>query len=297
MSSAPREKPSPPLIPPNRGVLPRHALGFFPRLRDDAEHPRAWEWPAYLDQPACAWLMALKELYATPWAFPASLAPEAGLMLFALVRNIRPRRAIEIGSFIGVSTIWMGAAMKEGGASREDRPGGAGYPSKQVPVLHAFDDFGPMAPGPWRDEGIEDRLGLFKRSIARAGLEGVVSIHPGDSSTEVRNLHALLRPSEEAVRAAWGQPITDWPGGVDLALIDGNHTVEGVFRDLAAVEPVLNTGGYIILHDTIPEQCGDHQGPRHVIDHIREVAQGVYELCELHTAPLNYGMALLRRVG
>ena len=29
----------------------------------------------------------------------------------------------------------------------------------------------------------------------------------------------------------------------------------------------------------------------------RPVAQGLYELCELYTAPLNYGMALLRRIG
>jgi hypothetical protein len=66
---------------------------------------------------------------------------------------------------------------------------------------------------------------------------------------------------------------------------------------LWAIEPVLNTGGCILVHDTFPEQCGGHEGPRHLIDHIHTKAQGLYEVCELYTAPLNYGMALLRRVG
>ena len=84
---------------------------------------------------------------------------------------------------------------------------------------------------------------------------------------------------------------------MDLALLDGDHTLQGATRDLWALEPVLNTGGYILLHDTYPEQCGDHQGPRHVVDRINEVAQGLYERCELHLAPLNYGLAVLRRIG
>ena len=70
-----------------------------------------------------------------------------------------------------------------------------------------------------------------------------------------------------------------------------------MLQDLRAVEPVLNTGGYIALHDTFPEQCGDHMGPRHILDHLTSEAQGLYEVCELYTAPLNYGMALLRRIG
>lgn len=285
MSDASADTPKPRSGPSRPGALPRHAMAFFPRLRDEAEHPTAWTWPAYLDAASCPWLGALRDLYSTPWAFPASLSPEAGLMLFALVRNLRPRVAIEIGSFIGVSTIWMAAAMRE---AQPDAPG---------PILHAFDDFGPMAPGPWRDERLDDRLGLFRRALAAADLERFVAIHPGDSSAQVRAMHGQFRPSPEAVRAAWASPIADWPGGVDFALIDGNHTVEGVLRDFEAVEPVLNTGGYVMLHDTIPEQCGDHQGPRHLLDHLGSVARGVYERCELHTAPLNYGMALLRRVG
>ncbi|QYU68566.1 hypothetical protein J4558_27910 [Leptolyngbya sp. 15MV] len=59
---------------------------------------------------------------------------------------------------------------------------------------------------------------------------------------------------------------------------------------------MLNTGGYVVLHDIFPEQCS-HEGPRHLLDHVMSVAAGLYEVCEVYTAPLNYGMAVLRRVG
>jgi len=137
---------------------------------------------------------------------------------------------------------------------------------------------------------VTSRLPVIQESLRRAGLEHRVVLHPGDSPTEIVRMH-------EQFRAGSAAPGPAHTGGVDLALIDGDHSIPGVLADLRVVEPVLNTGGYLLFHDTYPEQCGDHPGPRHVIDHIRTVAQGLYEVCELYTAPLNYGMALLRRVG
>jgi cephalosporin hydroxylase len=231
-------------------------------------------------------------------AFPASISPEAGLMLFSLVRNIRPRVVVEVGTFIGVSTLWIAAALEEAAAD----PGRA--PGPVQGVIHCFDDLGPMAKGPWREAEMTGRREpVVAESIRRAGLSHRVVLHPGDSSTEIRKFRDQLRGTVDPFASAWGQPFVGRAagdaavGGVDLALIDGDHTVDGVLQDLWAVEPVINPGGYILLHDTFPEQCGDHQGPRHILDHIAGVAQGVYEVCELYTAPLNYGMALLRRVG
>jgi cephalosporin hydroxylase len=84
-------------------------------------------------------------------------------------------------------------------------------------------------------------------------------------------------------------------GGVQFAFIDGDHTPAGVLRDFRALEPALATGGYVLLHDTIPAQC-NHHGPRRLLDTLHENAVGRYEVCELWSAPLNYGLALLRRV-
>lgn len=282
-----------PEIPEHRHVLPRRSLRFLPKLMREEDHPKRWVLPAYLDNPSVAWLRELKGLYAGPMSFPASLSPEAGLMLFSLVRNIRPRVVVEVGTFLGVSTLWMAAALAEGEVDPPtiagnrpqppDAPGETTATDRQpTAIIHCFDDFGPMPPGPWREARIdEDRDVLVAASLQRAGLERYAILYKGDSSTNIASIRDQLRAH----------------GGVDFALLDGDHSEPGALKDLWAVEPALNTGGYIVLHDTYPEQCGNHQGPRHIIDRVHAVAQGLYECCELYTAPLNYGMALLRRIG
>lgn len=277
-----RAPPDRPTVPVNRYVMPRRHWRFFPRLEDESRHPRAWGFPAWLDA-RVRWVNVLGDLYARAETFPASISPQAGLLLHALVRNIRPRTAVEVGAFVGVSTIWMAAGLEEAGDDPSAAPVREG---QRRGVLHVFDDFGPMPPGPWR--GVEiarPRRPMVEEALKRAGLEHRVVLHEGDSSTQLRACREALRGPD---------PKT---GGVDLAFLDGDHSVRGVLADLWALEPVLNVGGYVVLHDVYPEQCGGHEGPRHVIDHIRAVAQGLYEVCEVYTAPLNYGMAVLRRVG
>lgn len=279
----------PPPIPANRFRIPREQLRFFPMLQSEEDHPKAWAFPSFLNNPSVPWLGVLKELYESPLAFPASFSPEAGLLLHALVRNIRPRTIVEVGSFLGISTIWMAAALEAATSDPAHRPAPAG-----AAVIHCFDDFGPVAKALWRDSELnEPRLDRVRDALKRARLDHHVVLHQGDSSVEIRAFREQLRGKVEP----WPTAAAEHLGGVDFALIDGNHTVDGVLQDLWAIEPVLNTGGYILLHDTFPEQCGGHEGPRHLIDKIREVGQGVYDVCELNTAPLNYGIGLLRRMG
>src|ERR1043165_6940786 len=130
----------PPPIPANRFRFTRDQRRFFPMLRAEEDHPKAWTFPSYLDNPAVPWLTVLKELYASPLAFPASFSPEAGLLLHALVRSIRPRTIVEVGSFLGVSTIWMAAALDAGTNDPPHIPAPAGSA-----IIHCFDDFGPIA--------------------------------------------------------------------------------------------------------------------------------------------------------
>lgn len=259
----PRAEIAPPPLPANKYALPPASLRFMPRLEDIARHPTAWSWPGALsDTP---WVRELRRLYDEPLAFPASMSPQCGLMLHGIILNLRPRVVVEVGSFVGASTLWIAGALREVGGQ-----------------LHAFDDFGPVAAGPWRDAGFEgDRLELVRARVARAGLEDLVSFHPGDSATRLVGMREHLRAL----------------GGVDVAFIDGDHGIAGATRDFWAVEPVLNTGGYVLLHDTIPDQCGGHLGPRHVLDRANQIGQGLYERCELHLSPLNYGFGILRRIG
>ena len=48
-------------------------------------------------------------------------------------------------------------------------------------------------------------------------------------------------------------------GGVQSAFLDGDHS-KGGLADLQAVEPVLQVGSFVVLHDTFPEVCSWH-GP------------------------------------
>jgi predicted O-methyltransferase YrrM len=256
--------PGPP-VPPGKRPVPMDRLQYFPQWHV-TEHPRAWAWPSYLNPAGCRWMSVLKDLYASPFSFPSSLAPESGLLVHSLVRNHRPKVVIETGSFIGVSTIWIAAALAENG------DGG---------VLHAFDDFGPIEKGPWRDvEMPTGRLEFVAGNIARAGLSHHVVLHPGNSAFEIRAAH-------EDLKAA---------GGAQLAFLDADHGVIGVWQDFWATEPLLQTGGLVLLHDTFPGYCS-YDGPRHLLDHVNDQAAGVYEKLDLYLAPMNYGLGLLRRVG
>ena len=249
--------------------IPRSELKHYPSLQ--GEHPSRWEFPEYLNNPNCNWLQCLKEQYDMPITFPASLSPEAGLMLHSLVRNLQPRVVIEVGVFCSISTQWMASALLE----NLYKPGSGA-------IIHCFDDFGPIHKGPWRDaEMLTGRLDFVTGRLEKAGTLDYVSFHPGDSSSNI------IKCREEIAEA----------GGVDLAFIDGDHSVPGVLADFKAVEPILNTGGYVLLHDTYPEQCGNHEGPRYIIDHLNEIGQGHYEQVELHLNPLNFGMSLIRRIG
>lgn len=257
--------PPDPHVPRHKSAAPRDQLQYFPQMHLP-EHPKSWQFPAYLDNPGCRWLQHLKEMYAMPISFPASLAPEAGLLLHSLVRNIRPRVVIETGTFIGMSSIWIAAALAENGDGGQ---------------LHTFDDFGPIEKGPWRDvEMLEGRLEFVAEMIAKAGLAEHVVLHPGNSSFEIRAAH-------EEFKAL---------GGVQFAFLDADHGVIGSWQDMWATEPVLNTGGFVMFHDTFPEYCS-WVGGRDVLDNLNQKAVGLYEKVDLYLAPMNYGLGLIRRIG
>lgn len=287
-----------PQIPETNPPPPAETLRHFPRLGGRKYHPHGWDFPQYLNPAGCRWLKALRELYDEPITFPASLSPQAGMLLHSLVRNIRPRVVVEVGMFCSISTHWMASALLENGCT----------PGKDA-VIHCFDNFAPIRKGPWREvEMLCGRLDFVKDRLDRAGLLDFVRFHPGDSPVEIRKSWDQLRAE----------------GGIDLAFIDGDHTVPGAVADFVATEPVLNTGGYVVLHDTFPDECGGHMGPRHILDRVRTtpperqkhslaralltrrtppaafdeqpVGEGVYDRTDLYLGPTNYGMALLRRL-
>jgi predicted O-methyltransferase YrrM len=261
--------PPPPTPPVNRAPLPRAELAHHPRLHG-LPHPTSWDWPTYLDPTAAPWLATLKDLYSLPLAFPASLSPEAGLLLHSLVRNIRPRTVIETGTWLGISSLWIASAL---------------HANADAAHLHTFDLCLPLrkeldSPDPRTRDFARDRTAFVSAKFREAGLSHLVTAHQGRSDTLIRAMHDSLRTA----------------GGVQLAYLDGDHSVEGVCQDLWALEPILATGGYVLLHDIFPEFTGDEPGPRHLLDRIASIGAGLYEKCELVLSPANYGLAILRRL-
>jgi len=205
MSRAPSESdpfdqfgPVSPDRPAEKVWIPRDKASFFPGPVGEAHHPKAWAWPAWLAGSEARWLRTLERLYTLPVAFPAAMSPETGLLLFSLVRNIRPRTVIEVGSFVGVSTVWIAAALEEIG----DAHATSGDEQERVGALVSIDDFGPLPETQWRRASVTgDRQALVQSHIEEAGLAHRVHLEKGISWEVLPRIRPQLRrPTAIATR-------------------------------------------------------------------------------------------------
>jgi len=71
--------------------------------------------------------------------------PEVGALLNLLVRELRPSRVLELGTFTGYSTIWMAAALPEGG---------------RLDTLEINDELEDLIREAFRRAGVADRVRL-----------------------------------------------------------------------------------------------------------------------------------------
>jgi predicted O-methyltransferase YrrM len=254
-----------PAVPGRKNTRAYREWEFF-RAEGLPPVEKPWPFPEAFDNLRCPWLQVLKRLYAMPITFPASISPEGGMLLHSIVRNTRPKVVVETGTFLGVSALWIAAALAENG---------------QGGVLHCFDDFVPVRPGPWRPHEMKQGvLEFVADQLRNAGLAESVVLHPGNTSHELRAFAGQLRAA----------------GGVQLAYLDADHRPMGVCQDFWAVEPLLPTGGLVVLHDTFPGVCGD-DGPRFLLDNVNAIAAGQYQVTDLFLSPINYGLGVMRRVG
>ena len=71
--------------------------------------------------------------------------PEVGALLNLLVRELQPRRVLELGTFTGYSTIWMATALPEGG---------------RLDTLEINDELEDFIREAFRRAGVDDRVRL-----------------------------------------------------------------------------------------------------------------------------------------
>ena len=155
---------------------------------------------------------------------------EAGLQ----VARVGP--LLEIGSYCGKSAVYLGAAAQELSTvlysidhhrgSEEQQPGEEFHDPRLVDA----------------ETGRIDTLPLFRKTMARAGLEHNVIAIVGDSPTIARH---------------WSTPL-------GYIFIDGGHSEEAVQSDYEGWTPSLLTGGLLAIHDVFEDPADGGQAPFHV---------------------------------
>lgn len=155
---------------------------------------------------------------------------------------------MEIGSYCGKSTIYLGAAARDSGrvlyavdhhrGSEENQPGWE---------FHEPDLVDP-------EIGLIDTMPVFRRTIHSAGLEGVVVAVVGDSPKIAAN----------------------WSTNLSLLFIDGGHGVEPAHLDYEGWAPKLVPGATLLIHDVFPDPADGGRPPYEI--YLRALADGFREV-------------------
>ena len=177
------------------------------------------------------------ELRARAESARGFMPTDEGLALWDAAHEVGRRMPdsamVEIGSYCGKSTIYLGAAAREWGAtlfaidhhrgSEENQPGWE---------WHEPDLVDP-------EVGLIDTLPLFRRAVHDAGLESSVVAVVGDSPTVAKH----------------------WPTPLSLHFIDGGHGTEPAHRDYELWTPLVVSGGVLLIHDVFPDPADGGRPP------------------------------------
>jgi predicted O-methyltransferase YrrM len=145
---------------------------------------------------------------------------------------------LEIGSYCGKSTIYIGIACQQNngilfsidhhGGSEEQQPGQAYFdPALFDPKLQRVNTFCE-----------------FRQSIEKAGITDTVV--------------AMVSRSDVAARC-WATPLS-------MVFIDGGHTMEAALGDYTCWSPHILPGGYLLIHDIFEDPSEGGPAPRHVFN-------------------------------
>lgn len=156
---------------------------------------------------------------------------------------------VEVGSYCGRSTIWLGDAARTTGATlfavdhhRGSEENQSGWEHHDVDVVD--DRVGKM-----------DTLPFFRRAIHDAGLEDHVVGVVGRSPT---------------VASAWSTPLA-------FLFVDGGHGVEPAQADYEGWTPHVAAGGTLAIHDVFPDPADGGRPPYEQI-YLPAIESGRFEL-------------------
>jgi len=154
---------------------------------------------------------------------------------------------LEVGSYCGKSSIWLGAAARDAGTVLFALDHHRGSEENQAGWEHHEPDL------------VDDRIGrmdtlpVFRRTLFDAGLEGSVVAVVGDSPT---------------VGRVWTTPLA-------FLFIDGGHGAEPAHRDYELWTPHVAAGGTLAIHDVFPDPADGGRPPHEI--YLRALDDGFEE--------------------
>ncbi len=165
------------------------------------------------------------------------LDEDEGRCLYGIARKAgRLGPCLEIGSYCGKSTIYIGAACKtnDGIVYSIDHHRGS---EEQQPGQEYFDPglFDPKT-------GRVDTFQEFRKTLEKAGLEDTVV--------------AMVCRSDVASRL-WATPLA-------MVFIDGGHSAEAATTDYGCWARHILPGGYLLIHDIFKDPAEGGQAPHHI---------------------------------
>jgi hypothetical protein len=148
-------------------------------------------------------------------------------------RNVLSLNMVEVGSYCGRSTVWVGAAARSSGVTlyAVDHHGGS---EENQPGWEWFDDSVVDA-----TTGKINTLPFFTDTMTRAGLTDVVQAVVGDSA---------------ALGHAWREKLS-------FLFIDGGHGREIARADFSAWHDHVALNGIFAIHDVFTDPADGGQAP------------------------------------
>lgn len=176
------------------------------------------------------------------------LAADEGAALFdhcARACAIGP--CLEVGSYCGKSTVYLGQACKQSGRSLYAVDHHRG--SEEHQLGEAYHD-----PALYDESvGLMDSFKVFRATLRAADLEDTVV--PIVASSKVAAM--------------------DWQTPLGMVFIDGGHSLEAAVTDYESWARHVRAGGILAIHDIFPDPKDGGQAPYTIYQ--RAIASGLFE--------------------
>ena len=174
------------------------------------------------------------DLHRHALAAKGFMPDEEGLLLHRHARERLPHGPVlEVGTYCGKSAIYLGAAAREVGGTvftvdhhRGSEENQAGWEHHDPSLVD-------------EESGLMDTLPVFRRTLARAGLEDQVVAVVGASTTVSRH----------------------WRTSLSMLFIDGGHAEVHAQNDYTGWAPWIMAGGLLVIHDVFPDPADGGRPP------------------------------------